>query len=81
MKSNTGKHNQRLAKTMRWARNRTDQELSDFIARFPKAAGRLAASLFRENYVPPKTNNIKLDAAADTLKRRREGRETYSPSG
>ena len=81
MKSNTGKHNQRLAKTMRWARNRTDQELSDFIARFPKAAGRLAASLFRENYVPPKTNNLKLDAAADVLKRRREGRETYSPSG
>ena len=81
MKSNTGKHNQRWAKTMRWARNRTDQELSDFIARFPKAAGRLAASLFRENYVPPKTNNLKLDAAADILKRRREGRETYSPSG
>ena len=81
MKSNIGKHNQRLAKTMRWARNRTDQELSDFIARFPKAAGRLAASLFRENYVPPKTNNLKLDAAADILKRRREGRETYSPSG
>ena len=81
MKSNTGKHNQRLAKTMRWARNRTDQELSDFIARFPKAAGRLAASLFRENYVPPKTNNLKLDAVADILKRRREGRETYSPSG
>ena len=81
MKSNTGKHNQRLAKTMRWARNRTDQELSDFIARFPKAAGRLAASLFRENYVPPKTNNLKLAAAADILKRRREGRETYSPSG
>ena len=81
MKTNTGKHNQRLAKTMRWARNKTDQELSDFIARFPKAAGRLAASLFRENYVPPKTNNLKLDAAADILKRRREGRETYSPSG
>lgn len=81
MKSNTGKHNQRLAKTMRWARNRTDQELSDFIARFPKAAGRLAASLFRENYVPPKTNNLKLNAAADVLKRRREGRETYSPGG
>ncbi len=81
MKSNTGKHNQRLAKTMRWARNKTDQELSDFIARFPKAAGRLAASLFRENYVPPKTNNLKLDAAADVLKRRRQGRETYSPSG
>ena len=81
MKSNTGKHNQRLAKTMRWARNRTDQELSDFIARFPEAAGRLAASLFRENYVPPKTNNLKLNAAADVLKRRREGRETYSPSG
>ena len=81
MKTNTGKHNKRIAKTMRWARNRTDQELSDFIARFPKAAGRLAASLFRENYVPPKTNNLKLDAAADILKRRREGRETYSPSG
>ena len=81
MKSNTGKHNQRLAKTMRWARNRTDQELSDFIARFPKAAGRLAASLFRENYAPPKTNNLKLDAAANVLKRRREGRETYSPAG
>ena len=81
MKSNIGKHNQRLAKAMRWARNRTDQELSDFIARFPKAAGRLATSLFRENYVPPKTNNLKLDAAADILKRRREGRETYSPSG
>lgn len=56
----------------RWARKRTNQELSDFIARSPKAAGRLAASLFRENYVPPKTNN---------LKRRREGRETYSPNG
>src|SRR5699024_11312615 len=55
MKTNTGKHNKRLAKTMRWARNRTDQELSDFIARFPKAAGRLAASLFRENYVPPRS--------------------------
>ena len=81
MKTNTGKHNQRLAKTMRWARNRTDQELSDFIARFPKAAGRLAASLFRENYVPPKTNNLKLDAATHVLKRRHQGRETYSPSG
>ena len=81
MKSSTGKHNKRIAKTMRWARNRTDQELSDFIARFPKAAGRLAASLFKENYVPPKTNNLKLNAAADILKRRREGRETYSPTG
>ena len=81
MKLSIGERNQRLAKTMRWARNRTDQELSDFIAQSPKAAGRLAASLFRENYVPPKTNNLKLDAAADILKRRREGRETYSPSG
>ena len=81
MKLSAGERNRRLPKVLRWARNRTDQELSDFIARFPKAAGRLAASLFRENYVPPKTNNLKLDAAADILKRRREGRETYSPSG
>ena len=81
MSLSTGERNRRLAKVLRWARKRSNQELSDYIARFPKAAGKLAASLFRENYVPPKANNFKLDVAAHVLKRRHQGRETYSPTG
>ena len=81
MKSNAGEHNKRIAKTMRWARNKTDQELSDYIARFPKAAGKLAANLLRDDRGVPQTNNLKLDVAAHILKRRHQGRETYSPSG
>ena len=81
VKSNTGKHNQRLAKTMRWARKKTNQELSDFIARFPKAAGKLAANLLRGDHGVPQTNNLKLDVAAHVLMRRHQGRETHPPSG
>ena len=77
----TGEHNRRLHRVLRWARKRTNQELSDYIARFPKAAGKLAANLLRDDHGVSQTNNLKLDAAADILKRRREGRETYSPSG
>ncbi len=77
----TGERNRRLHRILRWARKRSNQELSDYIARFPKAAGKLAANLLRDNHGVPQTNNLKLDAAADILKRRREGRETYSPSG
>lgn len=32
----TGERNRRLAKVLRWARKRSNQELSDYIARFPK---------------------------------------------
>ena len=76
----TGERNRRLHRTLRWARKKTNQELSDYIARFPKAAGKLAANLLRDDHGVPQTNNLKLDAA-DILKRRREGRETYSPGG
>ena len=77
----TGERNRRLPKILRWARKRTNQELSDYIARFPKAAGKLAANLLRDDHGVPQTNNLKLDVAAHTLKRRHQGRETYSPSG
>lgn len=65
----------------RWARKRSNQELSDYIARFPKAAGKLAANLLRDDHGVPQTNNLKLDVAAHVLKRRHQGRETYSPTG
>ena len=68
-------------RTQRWARKRTNQELSDYIARFPKAAGKLAANLLRDDHGVPQTNNLKLDVAAHILKRRHQGRETYSPNG
>ena len=77
----TGERNRRLVKIVRWARKRTDQELRDYIARFPKAAGKLAASLLRDDYGVPQTNNLKVGAAAHILKRRQQGRETYSPTG
>ena len=77
----TGERNRRLHRILRWARKRTNQELSDYIARFPKAAGKLAANLLKGEYGAPQTNNLKLDAAAYILKRRRQGRETYSPTG
>ena len=66
----------------RWARRKTNQELSDYIARFPKAAGKLAANLLRDDrgHQTPRTNNLKLDVATYVLKRRHQGRETYSPS-
>ena len=71
----------RLPKILRWARKRTNQELSDYIARFPKAAGKLAANLLRDDHGVPQTNNLKLDVAAHILKRRQQGREAYSPTG
>lgn len=79
----TGERNRRLVKILRWARKRTDQELRDYIARFPKAAGKLAANLLKDDHgrQTPCTNNLKLDAAAHILKRRQRGRETYSPTG
>lgn len=77
----TGEHNRRMHKVLRWARKRTNQELSDYIARFPKAAGKLAANLLKGEYGVPRTDNLKLDAAAHILKRRNQGRETYSPAG
>ena len=77
----TEERNRRLSRVLRWARKRTNQELSDYIARFPKAAGRLAANLLRGDHGVPQTNNLKLDVAAHILKRRRQGRETYSPTG
>ena len=77
----TGERNRRLAKVLRWARKRSNQELSDYIARFPKAAGKLAANLLRDDHGVPQTNNLKLDVAAHVLKRRHQGRETHSPTG
>lgn len=77
----TGERNRRLPKILRWARKRSNQELSDYIARFPKAAGKLAANLLRDDHGVPQTNNLKLDVAAHVLKRRHQGRETYSPTG
>lgn len=68
----TGERNRRLHRVLRWARKRTNQELSEYIARFPKAAGKLAANLLRDDHDVPQTNN---------LKRRHQGRETYSPTG
>lgn len=70
-----------MVKVLRWARKRTDQELRDYIARFPKAAGKLAANLLKDDYGVPQTNNLKLDVAVYVLKRRNQGRETYSPAG
>ena len=81
MSLSTGERNRRLHKVLRWARKRTDHELRDYIARFPKAAGKLAANLLKGEYGVPQTNNLKLDAAAHILKRRQQGRETYSPTG
>lgn len=81
MNLSTGERNRRLHKVLRWARKRPNQELSDYIARFPKAAGKLAANLFKDDYGVPQTNNLKLDVAVYILKRRHQGRETYSPSG
>lgn len=81
MSLNTGERNHRKAQVLRWARKRSNQELSDYIARFPKAAGKLAANLLRDDHGVPQTNNLKLDVAAHVLKRRHQGRETYSPTG
>lgn len=77
----TGEQNRRMVKVLRWARKRTNQELSDYIARFPKAAGKLAANLLRGDHGVTQTNNLKLNVAAHVLKRRHQGRETYSPTG
>lgn len=41
----------------------------------------VAANLLRDNHGVPQTNNLKLDVAAHVLKRRHQGRETYSPTG
>ena len=81
MSLSTGERNRRLAKVLRWARKRSNQELSDYIARFPKATGKLAANLLRDDHGIPQTNNLKLGVAAHVLKRRHQGRETYSPTG
>lgn len=81
MSLNTGERNRRKAQVLRWALKRSNQELSEYIARFPKAAGKLAANLLRDDHGVPQTNNLKLDVAAHVLKRRRQGRETYSPTG
>ena len=81
MSLSTGERNRRLHKVLRWARKRTNQELSDYIARFPKSAGKLAANLLRDDHDAPRTNNLKLDVAVHVLKRRHQGRETYSPNG
>lgn len=43
--------------------------------------GKLAANLLRDDHGVPQTNNLKLDVAAHVLKRRHQGRETYSPTG
>ena len=81
MSLSTGERNRRMVKVLRWARKRSNQELSDYIARFSKAAGKLAANLLRDDHGVPQTNNLKLDVAAHILKRRHQGRETYSPTG
>lgn len=81
MSLSTGERNRRLAKILRWARKKSNQELSDYIARFPKAVGKLAANLLRDDHGIPQTNNLKLGVAAHVLKRRHQGRETYSPGG
>lgn len=83
MSLSTAERNRRLESVKRWARRKTNQELSDYIARFPKSAGKLAANLLRDDrgHQTPRTNNLKLGAAAYVLKRRNQGRETYSPTG
>lgn len=81
MSLSTGERNRRMVKVLRWARKRSNQELSEYIARFPKAAGKLAANLLRDDHGVPQTNNLKFDVAAHVLKRRHQGRETYSPTG
>lgn len=81
MSLSTGERNRRKAQVLRWARKRSNQELSDYIARFPKAAGKLAANLLRNDHGDLQTNNLKLDVATHVLKRRHQGRETYSPTG
>ena len=48
---------------------------------FMATAGKLAANLLRDDHGVPQTNNLKLDVAAHVLKRRHQGRETYSPTG
>lgn len=81
MSLSTGERNRRKAQVLRWARKRSNQELSEYIARFSKAVGKLAANLLRDDHGVPQTNNLKLDVAAHVLKRRHQGRETYSPTG
>lgn len=44
MSLSTGERNRRLHKVLRWARKKSNQELSDYIARFPKAAGWMTKS-------------------------------------
>ena len=79
----TAERHRRLNRTLRWARKRSNQELSDYIARFPKHAGKLAAVILKDADAAhsPKIDNLKLKAAAYILKRRNQGRETYSPAG
>lgn len=42
---------------------------------------KLVANLLRDNHDIPQTNNLKPNIAAYVLKRRNQGRETYSPTG
>ena len=41
----------------------------------------IAANLLRDDHGVPQTDNLKLDVAVHVLKRRHQGRETYSPTG
>ena len=81
MKSNTGKHNKRIAKTMGWARRKTDEELTAFILKFPKLAIKLVKYMRTGEYDGSEIKNLKLIIAFRVLNLRRENRETYSPSG
>ena len=75
----------------RWAARRSTEALAALVA---EHAGRCAqarlsgrpyssgsANLLRDDHGVPQTINLKLDVAAHALKRRHQGRETYSPTG
>jgi len=82
MKSNTGKHdkyNKRIAKAMRWARRKTDEELTAFILEFPKLAIKLVQYMRTGEYDGNEIKNLRVIIAFRTLNLRRQGRETYSP--
>lgn len=81
MSLSIGKRNQHLPKTLRWARRKTNEELTAFILKFPKLAIKLVKYMRTGEYDGSEIKNLKVIIAFRVLNLRHQGRETYSPSG
>lgn len=72
-------NNKRLVKVKKWARVRSNEQLTAYIAKFPNHTGKLAASMLIGETYTPNTKNLKLNVAVLTLRRRQQGHE-HEPS-